>query len=184
MPDPFRVAATATWRRRIRGRALIRICVWHFGVASSSKASSAYAWRRERGDAEVAAAAWFQIREQGGQNLLKDWCLLAASDLTITSPLHGPVAQLIERIVRNDEVVGLIPIWSTILRSPLSRRETYFAHRGFLGGRLGRRARSGYEDFMGGTRVEVQRLQAHANHRRQPGSVGRQEALLLSAHGF
>ena len=26
----------------------------------------------------------------------------------------GPVAQLIERVVRNDEVVGLIPIWSTI----------------------------------------------------------------------
>ena len=28
----------------------------------------------------------------------------------------GPVAQLIERVVRNDEVVGLIPIWSTSLR--------------------------------------------------------------------
>jgi len=28
----------------------------------------------------------------------------------------GAVAQLIERVVRNDEVVGLIPICSTILR--------------------------------------------------------------------
>ena len=30
--------------------------------------------------------------------------------------LYGAVAQLIERVVRNDEVVGLIPICSTILR--------------------------------------------------------------------
>ena len=29
---------------------------------------------------------------------------------------RGPVAQLIERVVRNDEVVGLIPIRSTSLR--------------------------------------------------------------------
>ena len=29
---------------------------------------------------------------------------------------RGPVAQLIERVVRNDEVVGLIPIRSTISR--------------------------------------------------------------------
>ena len=29
---------------------------------------------------------------------------------------YGAVAQLIERVVRNDEVVGLIPICSTILR--------------------------------------------------------------------
>lgn len=29
-------------------------------------------------------------------------------------PFHGPVAQLIERFVRNEEVVGLIPIGSTI----------------------------------------------------------------------
>ena len=28
-------------------------------------------------------------------------------------PSNGPVAQLIERLVRNEEVVGLIPIWST-----------------------------------------------------------------------
>lgn len=28
-------------------------------------------------------------------------------------PFHGPVAQLIERFVRNEEVVGLIPIGST-----------------------------------------------------------------------
>lgn len=27
--------------------------------------------------------------------------------------LNGPIAQLGERIVRNDEVVGSIPIWST-----------------------------------------------------------------------
>ena len=27
---------------------------------------------------------------------------------------HGPIAQLGERIVRNDKVVGSIPIWSTI----------------------------------------------------------------------
>jgi hypothetical protein len=37
----------------------------------------------------------------------------------VTLP-RGPVAQLIERVVRNDEVVGLIPIWSTILRSTAS----------------------------------------------------------------
>ena len=30
---------------------------------------------------------------------------------------YGAVAQLIERVVRNDEVVGLIPICSTILRN-------------------------------------------------------------------
>ena len=30
--------------------------------------------------------------------------------------LHGAVAQLIERFVRNEEVVGLIPICSTIFR--------------------------------------------------------------------
>ena len=30
---------------------------------------------------------------------------------------YGAVAQLIERVVRNDEVVGLIPICSTSLRS-------------------------------------------------------------------
>ena len=30
--------------------------------------------------------------------------------------VYGAVAQLIERVVRNDEVVGLIPIRSTILR--------------------------------------------------------------------
>jgi hypothetical protein len=30
--------------------------------------------------------------------------------------MWGAVAQLIERVVRNDEVVGLIPICSTILR--------------------------------------------------------------------
>lgn len=29
----------------------------------------------------------------------------------------GPIAQLGERIVRNDEVVGSIPIWSTIYES-------------------------------------------------------------------
>jgi len=33
-------------------------------------------------------------------------------------PSRGPVAQLIERIVRNDEVVGLIPIWSTTFTPP------------------------------------------------------------------
>lgn len=46
----------------------------------------------------------------------KNWCLLAGPDFPITSPLYGPVAQLIERFVRNEEVVGLIPIRSTSLR--------------------------------------------------------------------
>ena len=41
--------------------------------------------------------------------------LRAAFFQYVTSHL-GPVAQLIERVVRNDEVVGLIPICSTILR--------------------------------------------------------------------
>ena len=36
--------------------------------------------------------------------------------------LYGPVAQLIERVVRNDEVVGLIPIRSTIRRTWFERR--------------------------------------------------------------
>ena len=43
-------------------------------------------------------------------------CLLAPKLFPFLTFLHGPVAQLIERIVRNDEVVGLIPIWSTSLR--------------------------------------------------------------------
>ena len=33
--------------------------------------------------------------------------------LKTSLPIRGPVAQLIERVVRNDEVVGLIPIRST-----------------------------------------------------------------------
>ena len=36
--------------------------------------------------------------------------------LNKTASFYGAVAQLIERVVRNDEVVGLIPICSTILR--------------------------------------------------------------------
>jgi hypothetical protein len=32
--------------------------------------------------------------------------------------LRGPVAQLIERLVRNEEVVGLIPIGSTNFKAP------------------------------------------------------------------
>jgi hypothetical protein len=35
--------------------------------------------------------------------------------------LYGAVAQLIERVVRNDEVVGLIPICSTISNPSGSR---------------------------------------------------------------
>ena len=34
-----------------------------------------------------------------------------------TTVSYGAVAQLIERVVRNDEVRGLIPLCSTILRS-------------------------------------------------------------------
>ena len=34
---------------------------------------------------------------------------------------YGPVAQLIERVVRNDEVVGLIPICSTIFKGRFPR---------------------------------------------------------------
>jgi hypothetical protein len=49
----------------------------------------------------------------------KKWCLLAAKHFPQPSFLgwHGAVAQLIERFVRNEEVVGLIPICSTILDS-------------------------------------------------------------------
>lgn len=40
-----------------------------------------------------------------------------------TSPfLFGAVAQLIERVVRNDEVVGLIPICSTTFQSFLTNQ--------------------------------------------------------------
>src|SRR5208283_280538 len=44
----------------------------------------------------------------------QDWCGLAVRGFEIVSLPHGAVAQLIERVVRNDEVVGLIPICSTI----------------------------------------------------------------------
>jgi len=44
---------------------------------------------------------------------LKLWCLLAAWASSKTPFLSGAVAQLIERFVRNEEVVGLIPICST-----------------------------------------------------------------------
>jgi hypothetical protein len=41
-------------------------------------------------------------------------CLLAGDARFITSAVYlGAVAQLIERLVRNEEVVGLIPIRST-----------------------------------------------------------------------
>ena len=43
----------------------------------------------------------------------ENWCLLARNDFPIPQPLFGPVAQLIERVVRNDEVSGLIPLRST-----------------------------------------------------------------------
>ena len=45
-----------------------------------------------------------------------------------TKPSWGPVAQLIERVVRNDEVRGLIPLRSTIsspLPSTAGRRKTF-----------------------------------------------------------
>jgi hypothetical protein len=50
---------------------------------------------------------------------MKNCVLLGGRPPSIT-PLrlaHGAVAQLIERVVRNDEVVGLIPICSTSLRA-------------------------------------------------------------------
>ena len=44
----------------------------------------------------------------------ENWCLLGHRVFQYLTTLYGPVAQLIERVVRNDEVVGLIPIRSTI----------------------------------------------------------------------
>lgn len=38
----------------------------------------------------------------------------------------GPIAQLGERIVRNDEVVGSIPIWSTIYESRTNGKHWFF----------------------------------------------------------
>jgi len=57
----------------------------------------------------------------------ENWCLLARVPFPIPHLPHGPVAQLIERVVRNDEVVGLIPIWSTIFQAGTSDsgREIY-----------------------------------------------------------
>jgi hypothetical protein len=43
--------------------------------------------------------------------------------------LYGAVAQLIERVVRNDEVVGLIPICSTILRQSFATMEDFLRSR-------------------------------------------------------
>ncbi len=43
----------------------------------------------------------------------KNRCLLASGVFPKPPLPHGPVAQLIERFVRNEEVVGLIPIRST-----------------------------------------------------------------------
>ena len=48
--------------------------------------------------------------------------------------LYGPVAQLIERVVRNDEVVGLIPIRSTILRRSVAKAKDALRSLG-VGGR-------------------------------------------------
>ncbi len=54
------------------------------------------------------------------KNRRGEFCFTPAARSLIYIPPHrahrGPVAQLIERIVRNDEVVGLIPIRSTSLR--------------------------------------------------------------------
>jgi hypothetical protein len=47
----------------------------------------------------------------------KFWFTPAKSACKQTPPF-GAVAQLIERVVRNDEVVGLIPICSTIFIAP------------------------------------------------------------------
>jgi hypothetical protein len=45
----------------------------------------------------------------------------------LISYVAGPVAHLGERIVRNDEVVGSIPIRSTIeLKSPINRAFFFF----------------------------------------------------------
>ena len=44
--------------------------------------------------------------------------------------LNGAVAQLIERVVRNDEVVGLIPICSTIFsKSHATQRQAHLHRR-------------------------------------------------------
>ena len=32
----------------------------------------------------------------------------------LKSPMFGPLAQLVERVIRIDEVSGSIPLWSTI----------------------------------------------------------------------
>lgn len=53
--------------------------------------------------------------------MAKEWKIgvyLRAPIFQYLTFLWGPVAQLIERVVRNDEVVGLIPIWSTNFRHP------------------------------------------------------------------
>ena len=44
----------------------------------------------------------------------------------LPSLAFGAVAQLIERVVRNDEVVGLIPICSTSLRRGFRRRSASY----------------------------------------------------------
>lgn len=55
------------------------------------------------------------MRERRGvpSRLLKNGVYLRTAIFQYLTSLLGPVAQLIERVVRNDEVVGLIPIWST-----------------------------------------------------------------------
>ena len=51
-----------------------------------------------------------------GEDTCKNWCLLGSLHFPIPHVPLGPVAQLIERVVRNDEVSGLIPLRSTMLR--------------------------------------------------------------------
>ena len=55
----------------------------------------------------------------------ENWCLLARNDFPIPQLLFGPVAQLIERVVRNDEVSGLIPLRSTsfVMRAAASHSD-------------------------------------------------------------
>lgn len=89
-------------------------------MGSNGRDRSKGALRDRNGSALGNSGA--QVIERTTETLKKPQkrCLLRGSDSPKPPLPRGAVAQLIERVVRNDEVVGLIPICSTILRSTAS----------------------------------------------------------------
>ena len=80
-----------------------RVCIFRASARCNSKL---------RVSVSVGLNAVRRVGNSDGKNLFYS----AETVLHKLPFLHGAVAQLIERVVRNDEVVGLIPICSTILR--------------------------------------------------------------------